>query len=65
MALFLFVVPGVSFAGLIVTQAQDIAGGVVDTQVAKLENLAAGSTGAFEVKSDKPKIAARRYAPLK
>ena len=43
----------------------DIAGAVVDTQVGKIENLAAGSTGTFEVKSDKPKIAAWRYAPIK
>ena len=43
----------------------DIAGAVVDTQVAKIENLAAGSTGTFEIKSDKPKIAAWRYAPIK
>lgn len=43
----------------------DIAGAVVDTQVAKIENLAAGSTGSFEIKSDKPKIAAWRYAPIK
>jgi len=31
LALFLIVVPGVSFAGLIVTQAQEIAGGVVQS----------------------------------
>lgn len=43
----------------------DIAGAVVDTQVGKIENLAAGSTGTFEIKSDKPKIAAWRYAPIK
>jgi len=42
----------------------DIAGAVVDTQVAKIENLAAGTTGQFEIKSDKPKIAAWRYAPI-
>lgn len=43
----------------------DLAGAVVDTQVAKIENLAAGATGTFEIKSDKSKIAAWRYAPIK
>ena len=43
----------------------DLAGTVVDTQVAKIENLAANSTGSFEIKSDKPKVAAWRYAPIK
>ena len=33
LALFLFVVPGVSFAGLIVSQAQQIAGGVVQSPI--------------------------------
>src|SRR2546427_11773861 len=32
-ALFLIVVPGVSFAGLIVAQAQEIAGGVVQSPI--------------------------------
>lgn len=39
LALFLIVVPGVSFAGLIVTQAQEIAGGMVQSTL--LERLAA------------------------
>lgn len=39
LALFLIVVPGVSFAGLIVTQAQDIASGVVHSPL--LDRLAA------------------------
>ncbi|MBM3908236.1 MAG: hypothetical protein FJ363_09210 [Gemmatimonadetes bacterium] len=39
----------------------DITGAVLDTQVAKVENVAAGATKEFEVKSDKPKIAAWRY----
>ncbi len=43
----------------------DIAGNVVDTQVAKVENVAPAATSAFEVKSDKPKIVAWRYAPVK
>jgi predicted PurR-regulated permease PerM len=44
-ALFLFVVPGVSFAGLIVSQAQDIAGGVVQSPIlARLSQLHVGET---------------------
>src|SRR5574342_1344260 len=38
LALFLIVVPGVSFAGLIVTQAQEIASGVVQSPL--LERIA-------------------------
>lgn len=42
-ALFLFVVPGVSFAGLIVSQAQDIAGGVVQSPLlARVSELRIG-----------------------
>ncbi|MHB8838815.1 MAG: FxLYD domain-containing protein [Gemmatimonadaceae bacterium] len=43
----------------------DLAGNVVDTQVAKVENVAPSATSAFEVKTDKPKVAAWRYAPIK
>jgi tetratricopeptide (TPR) repeat protein len=40
----------------------DLAGAVVDTQVAKVENVGPNATSAFEVKSDKAKIAAWRYS---
>jgi len=43
----------------------DLAGAVVDTQVAKVQSVAAGATGTFSVASPKPKIAAWRYAPIK
>ncbi|MBI2407611.1 MAG: hypothetical protein HYV19_04855 [Gemmatimonadetes bacterium] len=39
----------------------DLTGAVVDTQVAKVENAAPNATMPFEIKSDKPKIAAWRY----
>ena len=42
-ALFLIVVPGVSFAGLVATQGQDIAGGVVESPIlARLSKLRLG-----------------------
>ena len=45
LALFLIVVPGVSFAGLIVTQAQEIAGGVVQSPLLdRLAQLHVGGT---------------------
>ncbi len=43
----------------------DLTGAVLDTQTAKVENVAANGTGTFSVKSAKPKIAAWRYAPIK
>jgi len=43
----------------------DIAGAVVDTQVAKVASVTAGGTGTFTVASAKPKVAAWRYAPIK
>src|SRR5437879_9330673 len=43
-ALFLVVVPGVSFAGLIVNEAQDIAGGVIRSPI--LTRLSQGRIGA-------------------
>src|SRR6266446_1962408 len=44
LALFLIVVPGVSFAGLIVAQAQEIAGGVIrNTVLGRLRELKFGS----------------------
>src|SRR6266446_6585223 len=44
LALFLIVVPGVSFAGLIVSQAQEIAGGVIRNPVlGRLRELKFGS----------------------
>lgn len=43
----------------------DLAGNVVDTQVAKVENVAAGATSSFELTSAKPGIAAWRYQPIK
>lgn len=44
-ALFVIVVPGVSFAGLIVTQAQEIASGVVQSPLlARLQQLHIGNT---------------------
>jgi predicted PurR-regulated permease PerM len=46
-ALFLFVVPGVSFAGLIVSQAQEIAGGVVQSPL--LTRLSEVRIGDFQV----------------
>src|SRR5216684_8921485 len=47
LALFLIVVPGVSFAGLIVTQAQEIAGGVIQSPI--LTRLAQVRIGEFQV----------------
>ncbi len=46
-ALFLIVVPGVSFAGLIVTQAQEIAGGVIQSPI--LTRLSQVRIGEFQV----------------
>src|SRR5438094_679423 len=47
LALFLIVVPGISFAGLIVTQAQEIAGGVVQSPL--LSRLSQLHLGEFNV----------------
>lgn len=48
-ALFLIVVPGVSFAGLIVTQAQEIAGGVIQSPIlTRLSQVRIGG-GQFQV----------------
>ena len=46
-ALFLIVVPGVSFAGLIVAQAQEIAGGVIQSPI--LTRLSQVRIGEFQV----------------
>jgi len=43
----------------------DLTGAVLDKMAAKVENVAPGGTGTFSVKSQKPKIAAWRYAPIK
>src|SRR2546428_2462240 len=46
LALFLIVVPGVSFAGLIVNQAQGIAGGVIQSPLlGRLKELRLGGIG--------------------
>src|SRR6266513_5808344 len=47
LALFLIVVPGVSFAGLVVSQAQEIAGGVVQSPL--LSRLSQLHLGEFNV----------------
>src|SRR3989475_10077004 len=45
LALFLIVVPGVSFAGLVVNQAQQIAGGVIQSPIlGRLAQLQIGQT---------------------
>lgn len=43
----------------------DLTGAVVDTQVAKVENVVSGTPGTFTINSAKPKVAAWRYAPIK
>jgi hypothetical protein len=43
----------------------DLAGAVVDKQVAKVESVAPGKTGTFSLTANKPKVAAWRYAPIK
>jgi len=43
----------------------DLTGAVLDKMAAKVENVAPSGTGTFSVKSQKPKIAAWRYAPIK
>src|SRR3989441_13369513 len=49
LALFLIVVPGVSFAGLIVAQAQEIAGGVIQSPIlTRLSQVRIGG-GEFQV----------------
>jgi hypothetical protein len=42
----------------------DLAGNVLDTQVAKVESVAPGKSGSFSLTVAKPKVAAWRYAPI-
>jgi len=43
----------------------DLAGAVLEKQVAKVESVGAGKTGTFSLTVTKPKVAAWRYAPVK